>query len=184
MKLNLPSMKTNTTSSKPGLLSRSFLTLLLSSIALALWAMPSSACGQLLVTYTNTIGEYTTAGTPVGSGTLVSALTNPFGIAVSGSDIFVASFTANTIGEYTTSGATVNASLISSGLSSPEFIAVSGSDIFVANNGFNEISEYTTSGALVTQAFIPGISNPTGIAISGTIMYVASYGNHTIGEYS
>ena len=82
-----------------------------------------------------TIGEYTTAGAPVNPA-LISGLSGPNGIAVSGSDLFVVNQTLGTIGEYTTSGATVNPTLIS-GLSLPYGIAVSGSDLFVSdsNNG-------------------------------------------------
>jgi len=43
---------------------------------------------------------------------LISGLDEPFGIAVSGSDLFVTNTATGTIGEYTTSGATVNAALI------------------------------------------------------------------------
>src|ERR1700722_10247188 len=70
---------------------------------------------------------------PCGNGSLVSVLPTvdgPFGIAVSGSDLFVTNFENNTMGEFTTSGATVNASLIT-GLDEPEGIAVSGTDLFV-----------------------------------------------------
>ncbi len=51
---------------------------------------------------------------PCGNGTLVSVLPTidgPWGIAVSGSDLFVTNLENNTLGEFTTSGATVNASL-------------------------------------------------------------------------
>jgi hypothetical protein len=50
-------------------------------------------------------------------------LSLPIGIAISGSDLFIANFNTGTVGEYTTSGATVNASLIS-GLDTPVEIAV------------------------------------------------------------
>ena len=64
---------------------------------------------------------------------LVSGLSHPVGIAVSGSNLFVANHGTGTIGEYNaTSGAVVNASLVS-GLSDPAGIAVSGSNLFVAN---------------------------------------------------
>ena len=42
-----------------------------------------------------------------------SGLNEPFGIAVSGSDLFVTNSIIGTVGAYTTSGATVNAALIS-----------------------------------------------------------------------
>jgi DNA-binding beta-propeller fold protein YncE len=59
---------------------------------------------------------------------LISGLLNPIGIAISGTNLFVANFgngNANTgkIGEYTISGTTVNASLIS-GLDNPWGITV------------------------------------------------------------
>ena len=73
-----------------------------------------------------TIGEYTTSGGTVNS-SLVSGLTHPYGIAISGSDLFVANaggVGVGVIGEYTTSGVMVNSSLIS-GLDYPIGIAVS-----------------------------------------------------------
>jgi hypothetical protein len=57
-------------------------------------------------TGTGMIGEYTTAGAAVYPA-LISGLNGPYGIAVSGSDLFVANANG-TIGEYTTAGATVN----------------------------------------------------------------------------
>src|SRR5208337_4105956 len=71
---------------------------------------------------TGTVGEYTTSGGTENS-SLVSGLTVPQGIALSGSDFFVASYGLGTIGEYAMSGGTVNASLVS-GLSYPYAIAV------------------------------------------------------------
>jgi len=70
----------------------------------------------------NTVGEYTTSGATVNAA-LISGLSGPVGLALSGSDLFITNAETGTIGEYTTAGATVNASLIS-GLSDPEFIAI------------------------------------------------------------
>ena len=113
------------------------------------------------------IGEYTTSGATVNPA-LISGLSIPEGIAVSGSDLFVVNFGTGTIGEYTTSGATVNPALIS-GLNIPVGIAVSGSDLFVANGGAGAIGEYTTSGATVNPALISGLLQPEGIAIAPTV---------------
>jgi hypothetical protein len=121
----------------------------------------------------NTIGEYTTAGATVNAA-LISGLPAPVGIAVSGSDLFVANLAGGgTIGEYTTSGATVNPALIS-GLDLPFGIALSGADLFVANLGGGTIGEYTTAGATVNPALISGLSAPAGIAISGSSVPEAS----------
>src|SRR5438309_1622778 len=59
-----------------------------------------------------TIGEYTTAGATVNPA-LISGLSHPLGIAVSGSDLFVVDVNFRTIGQYTTAGAPVNPALIS-----------------------------------------------------------------------
>ena len=61
--------------------------------------------------HNGTIGEYTTSGARR-EPSLVSGLSGPDGIAVSGSNLFVANRNTGTIGEYTTSGGTVNASLV------------------------------------------------------------------------
>lgn len=54
---------------------------------------------------------------------LIAGLNDTYGIAVSGSDIFVSNYASGPSGKNTTSGATVNASLVS-GLSYPAGIAV------------------------------------------------------------
>jgi hypothetical protein len=110
---------------------------------------------------------------------LISGLSSPFGIALSGSDLFVSNDFAGTIGEYTTSGATVNAALIS-GLDFPTGISVSGSDLFETNFNNNTIGEYTTSGATVNAVLISGgsplsgVFGPNAIAISSSSVPEAS----------
>lgn len=89
-------------------------------IALALTSSLATLEAQNIYVVNNgsgTIGEYTGSGSTV-NGSLVSGLSGPQGIVISGNDMFVANRTTGTIGEYTTSGATVNASLIS-GLNGP-----------------------------------------------------------------
>jgi hypothetical protein len=99
---------------------------------------------------------------------LISGLDRPFGIAISGDDLFVVNRGdapgTGTIGEYTTSGAVVNASLIS-GLNLPYGLAVYGDDLFVANQFNGTIGEYTTSGATIDASLISGLHEPVDIAI-------------------
>ena len=64
-----------------------------------------------------TVGEYTTSGATVND-TLITGLSNPMGVTVTDTNLFVANYGSGTVGEYTTAGATVNASLIT-GLSNP-----------------------------------------------------------------
>jgi len=115
-----------------------------------------------------TIGKYTTSGGTVNTALVPSypgALADAFGIAVSGTHLFVSFFGGSTISEFTTGGATVNASLIRAGLSAPDGIAIDGSDLFVANFGSNTVGEYTTSGATVNASLITGLNSPEGIAV-------------------
>src|SRR5436190_19935062 len=113
--------------------------LILSGLAAsaALCAMPGTIRGaQIFVANfeTGTIGEYTTSGATVDPA-LISGLSLPQGIAVSGEKLVVTSLNlasdTGRIGEYTTSGATVNPALIPA-LSDPTGIAVAGRDFFVA----------------------------------------------------
>ena len=130
------------------------------------------------------IGAYTTSGAVVNA-SLVSGLSQPVGIAVSGSNIYVTEKFNGTIGAYnTTSGAVVNANLVS-GLNNPSGIAVSGSNIYVVNEQNGTIGAYnTTSGAVVNANLVSGLNNPSGIAVSGSNIYVTELFNGTIGVYT
>src|SRR3954468_11606059 len=89
------------------------------AVLLGLLSHNAARADQIFVTNlsSDTIGEYTTAGGTVNPA-LVSGLSSPRGIAVSGSDLFVVNSGNGTIGKYTTAGAMVNPALIS-GLSFP-----------------------------------------------------------------
>ena len=119
---------------------------------------------------------------------LISGLSQPFGIAVSGDKLFVThngfGFFTGTVAEYTTSGATVNAELIT-GLDFPFGIAVSGGNLFVTNaTGNGTIGKYTTSGATVNPALVSELGGPSGIELSGGNLFVANQLSGTIGEYT
>jgi hypothetical protein len=144
--------------------------------------IPIAAYGQIFVanSLNGTISEYSTSGTTI-SAALVSGLSNPSDIAVSGSDLFVTNYSAGTIGEYTTSGGTVSTDLVS-GLNGPIGVAVSGSDLFVANYGSGTIGEYTTSGGQVTTSLVTGLSDVTDLVASGSDLFVLN--NNAVSEYT
>jgi sugar lactone lactonase YvrE len=80
----------------------------------AFWVIPVTA-GEVYVSQNNsgtigsgTIAKYTTEGVLLNAA-LITGLSTPNGIAVSGTDLYVANTNNGTIGKYTTSGATVNA---------------------------------------------------------------------------
>lgn len=94
------------------------------AIALALGLAGNLKAQDLyIVTLGSNLGEYGLDGSLV-NGLLLDYLAQPWGLVVSGNDIFVASQEKGNIGEYTTSGATINATLIT-GLGNPTDIAIS-----------------------------------------------------------
>jgi hypothetical protein len=80
----------------------------------ALWAPPRNACAQLYVSQSGvggTVGEYDAATGAAINANLVTGLSDPFGLAVSGNTLFVAD--GDTVGEYdAATGAAINASFI------------------------------------------------------------------------
>jgi hypothetical protein len=175
-----------------GPLPRAPFTLLLGAIAAAaLWAMPGTARGQIYETNSSvgTIGEYNaTSGATINS-SLVSGLNSPYGIVVSGGNLFVVN--SDRIGEYNAStGATINASLVS-GLSGPGYGAIGlaeyGGNLFVVQNGSGHarIGEYNaTTGATVNASLVTGLNDPIFIAASGGNLFVTQRNANRIGEYN
>jgi hypothetical protein len=154
----------------------------------ALCGIPGTAPAQIFVADSNlnTIGEYNaTTGAPVNFA-LVSGLSDPEGIALSGGNLFVANSNIGTIGEYdATTGAPVNPTLVS-GLALPQGIALSGGNLFVSN-GSGTIGEYNaTTGAPVNPTLVSGLSRPGGIVLSGGNLFVTNEisGGGWIGEYN
>lgn len=128
-----------------------------------------------------TIGEYNLDGSTINA-SLVTGLTKPWGMVVSGSSLYVACSQISTVGLYdATTGAVSNASLIS-GLNNCRTLALSGADLYVGNYYSGTIGKYTASGATVNASLISGVY-PGGIAISGTTLYVANCYTGTIGKY-
>jgi len=167
------------------------------SVATAVVSLPATASGDNIFVANagaSTVGEYTTSGTTVNA-SLISGLDGPGAIAVSGSNLLVASFSLTVpnwvVGEYSTSGATLDATLVS-GLPYPTqigAIAVSGSTLFVSNvydpaNDW-EVGEYTITGAMVNASLLTtGTNRVLGMAVSGSNLLVANFDRDTIGEYT
>jgi hypothetical protein len=129
-----------------------------------------------------TVRKYTTAGSLV-NGSLISGLYLPWGITVSGNDLFVANAggESSTVGEYTTSGATLNASLVS-GLDNPTGLATDGNDLYVTCWSSGTVGIYTTSGAGINTFGSPG-AYPGGVTLDGNgHVYVSTLNG--VGEYT
>jgi hypothetical protein len=157
-------------------------------LAWGIGAAPSF--GQIFVANSGngTIGEYTISGGMLNP-SLISGLSSPEGIVVSGGELFVANSGNGTVGEYTlgTTPGTIASSTPSliSGLSSPDGIAVSGSDLFVTTGVFpGAINEYTTSGGMVSTSIISNLGVPTGLAVSGSDLFISLAYGGDVGEYT
>ena len=130
------------------------------------------------------VGTYDATTGAVINASLLSGFSSPYGIAVSGSNVYVTDASNGTVGEYTTSGTTINANLVT-GLGSPQGIVVSGGDLFVVDEGNSVVGEYdATTGAVVNANLLTGFTDPYGIAVSGSDLFVTDEGNGTIGEYT
>jgi hypothetical protein len=125
------------------------------------------------------IGNYTTAGSALNAA-LASVPFGPFGIAISGSDIFVAG--GSTVSEFSISGSLINSSFIT-GLNEATGLAIVGSDLFVTDSGEGTIGEYTIFGEIINPGLVTGLNGPSGIAASGTNLFVTNVTGGTIGEY-
>ena len=125
-----------------------------------------------------TIGEYGLDGSTVNA-SLISGLNNPYGIAISGNDLFVAR--GDTTFEYTTAGVTVNTSLITR-LAQLSSIAVSGNDLFVGDVIRGIICKYTTTGATIAAPLITGMT-PAGIAIWHNDLFVVDTENGCVYKF-
>jgi len=124
-----------------------------------------------VTTQNGTVDKYNAGnGTLIKSG-LVTGLNGPYGIAVSGSNLYVANFNIDTIGEYNAgNGTAVNASLVS-GLSSPWGIAVTAAP----NSALLTITATGTATPAYTGA---GNSSSITVTNTGVGYYVPGLLNH------
>jgi hypothetical protein len=171
--------------------SQSAAALLLAAVAAntALRATPATAfVDEIFVTNpgrepgNGTISAYNSLGGTVNA-SLVTGLSDPAHLAVSGSILAVIDVSVDSVAEYTWLGATVTPRFFFEGLQSPYTIAASGSNLFVTT-GPTTIGEFTASGATINSSLITGLSNPDGIAISGSNLFVTNESNGTVGEYT
>jgi hypothetical protein len=134
---------------------------------------------------TGVIGEYDLTGAPVAPSLIT--VPNSQCLALSGSDLYVASYSGGTftIGKYTlgaTPGtiASFNPSLIT-GSGGPMAISVCGSSIYMDWYAGTRVMEYTTSGDLVNANLITGLSGADGIYVTPEPSSLALLGLSTAG---
>ena len=130
------------------------------------------------------VGKYNLDGTAIDPSLISYGLSSPIGIAVSGSNLFVADYGFGFgayVQEYTTAGAPVNPSLIGGAFQTG--VAISGSSLYVSQAA--TVAKYTTAGSAVNSLLITGLNGPFGVAVSpdGARLFVANSGDGKIGEY-
>lgn len=131
-----------------------------------------------------TVGAYTTSGTVLNA-SLITGLNNPLGLAVSGSSIFVSSYTGGTVGKYDLTGHPINATLLSGLTYGPTGVAISGNTMYLGILGTNTIAEYDTSGNLLNGSLIQnGSLGPYQVVLAGGNLFVLNEAQGVIGEYT
>src|SRR5438094_320462 len=160
--------------------SRALVGLFLSAIALSI--LSNTAHAQLYVSQqAGRVGEYDAITGAAINANFITGLNNPFSLALSGNDLFVAEFSAERVGKYdATTGAAINANFIT-GLT-PAGVALSGNNLFVTNYGpFGSVGKYdATTGAAINASFITGTNYPIRLELSGNNLFVANQSVGTV----
>jgi PKD domain len=119
-----------------------------------------------------------TTGAPIDT-SFISGLFYPFGLAISGNNLYVSQdYSANNwVGEYNSAtGAVINPQLFLTNPDGAYGVALSGNHLFVAGYQQGTVSEYdATTGAVINANFISGILYPLGLAVAGNTLYVTQY---------
>ncbi|MEO6847883.1 MAG: PEP-CTERM sorting domain-containing protein [Chthoniobacterales bacterium] len=148
----------------------------------------ATAHAQIFVSNSDagTIGKYNADGSVVNASYITTGA-NPYGLALDGTDLYVANLGNSKVGKYNgATGATINASLISVG-AAPYGLTVGGGYVYVAFYGINDVARFTTAGTGgIDLVFHGALSNPRGVAIdiANNLLYVANFGSGKIGEYN
>lgn len=137
-----------------------------------------------------TVGAYdATSGSSVSTFTSPAGINVPFGLAVSGNNLYIATEGTdyNGVGIYNaTNGGAINASLTND-LISPVGVAIAGNNLYVADRDAPSVNEYdaTNGGAAANSISFPfGLSNsPEGVAVANNILYVGDDQANTVTAY-
>jgi len=143
-----------------------------------------AAQAQLFVTeHSGNVDEFTLTGSLVGSGPLITGLTDASALTISGGFIYIACDLPGTVYKYTLSGSQVGSGPIVAEANIPEGLAISGTLLFVSNIDSGSINEYDTDGTLLHANLISSLDQPVGMLISGSDLFVANGAANTINEY-
>ncbi len=108
-----------------------------------------------------TVGQFSTTGTAIAP-LLITGLDQPFTLAASDDDLYVA--TRTTISEYTTSGSLVRANLIGS-FGDIQSIAFANSTLYVLDGLSETVGAYSADGTPISANLITGLQQGAGLFI-------------------
>ena len=132
----------------------------------------------------NTVGMYDgLTGEPINAA-LITGLSGPSGIVVSGSKLYVANETSGTVGLYNAqTGAPINRALIT-GLSQPVGLALAGSRLYLSDGGTLVVSVYdAVTGAAIKAPLVGGLTDPEEVIVAGNNLYVEDGMAGTVATY-
>ena len=133
----------------------------------SLWALAVSD-GSIFATKGDRVIKYDAETLSPINSYFITGLTQAAGIAVSGSDLYVANSGNNTIGKYdTATGSAIDSTFISGGaLSQPASLAYHDGRLYVVNQSSTSLAIYNAdTGSLMDAAFISGLTSATGMTI-------------------
>jgi len=143
--------------------------------------------------YPASVGEYDATTGAVINASFISGLQDfePYGLALSGNNLYVANNYGGTVGAYNATTGEAIAGFSLGGLNSPYGLAVSGNNLYVSSANNNTVGEYdATTGAVINASFIIGLSQPNGTPVAGTLseplgLAISTDGNdlYVVNEY-
>ena len=133
----------------------------------------------------NTVGAYDATTGAALNPALVTGLSGPNGIVVSGTDLYVANETNGTIGRYhAQTGAARNAALVS-GLKAATGLALAGNNLYISDDGALVTDVFNAAtGAAIKVPFVDGLGDPNSVLVSGNTLYILDTAAGTVGTYN
>lgn len=159
-------------------------------LLLALTALGTAHAQIFVSNYSgNSIGKYDAyTGAAIDASLVTSGVSQPLGIAVSNSTLYVALHASGTINSYTLAGATISVPFLTMSPSAtyqPVSLMLSGTTLYVGgNNGVLSTYNIANNGATINASLFSPTFAKVGLALSGSTLYISNPDAGTIGTYN
>ena len=151
-------------------------------------ALLLSGSDLLVANEAGSVGKYNAStGAAINQSFITGTNFEPIGLALSGTDLFVANISNDTVGKYNAStGAVIKVPFITKlPATSSIGLGVFGTTIlFVAEEGQSKLDKYVISTGAAKVALTLKNPNPYGVAVLGSDLFVTSLSAGTISEYN